>query len=187
MARHRLCSPAITQPMKKIALVILSSLAPFYFTQAELYKIPEEDSLAQIEFPDDWDVTAEGDMVNATSDDGEIYILVEMNDSDSIEGAVEEKFAFLKKNKVTVDKKTQKQTDVKINGMDVSDLSWDGKDKDGPCKISMSFVGVDKDHALVMLYWASPEAEKKYGDELTKILMSIDHVKAGKASKGKKK
>ena len=57
--------------------------------------------------------------------------------------------------------------------MHVADFSFDGRDKDGPTKVSISLINVKPEKLLVLTYWASPAGEKKYNDALMSILNSI--------------
>jgi len=164
--------------MKKLLLttaLAITSLAASAL--AETYKLPKEEPAASITFPDKWEVEAEEESINASSEDEEIYINIEIHDAESIEGAIEETFGYLKKNKVSVNKDSEKKTEFESNGMQVVDFSWDGEDKDGPCKISVTIAGVSDDKALVFLFWASPEGEKKHEKELGEIAASIKPVK----------
>jgi predicted Zn-dependent protease len=162
--------------MKTIYALLLSALlaAPAF---AGAHKIPKEAPIASITFPSGWKVEDSDESIDATSDDGEIYINVELNDSDSIEGAIEESFGYLKKNKVTVDPDSKKQTEGEINGLKGIDFSFDGKDADGPCKISLTVLQVSEKKGLLILYWASPEGEKKHDAELGKIMQSLKAIK----------
>jgi hypothetical protein len=159
--------------MKRLLAALLITAAMALPLHAKVYKLPKEDTLCTINFPSEWTVKVEDESLDATSKDEEIYINIEVNDADSIEGAIEETFGYLKKNKVTVDKKTEKKTEGKLNGMDVVDFSWDGKDTDGATKISLTIVQVSAKKGLLILYWASPEGEKKHQAELDAIIKSL--------------
>lgn len=159
-------------------LLIATFLAAFAITaNAKNYKLPKEEPLIVISFPASWTVEAEDDSITADSDDEEIQVSAEIHDSDSIEGAVLEAIGYLKKNKVKIDKSTEKKTDAKINGMEASDIEWTGEDEDGPCKVGLTFYAISKDKALVVLYWAGIEGEKKHADEINKIFNTVKRAK----------
>jgi hypothetical protein len=157
------------------ALVFSALLAIPVFAGA--HKIPKESPLASITFPSGWKVEDNDESIDATSDDGEIYINLELNDGDSIEGAIEETFGYLKKNKVTVDQASKKQSEGDINGLKGVQFSFEGKDEDGPAKITLMVIQVTEKKALLVLYWASPEGEKKHQAELDTILGSLKATK----------
>ena len=102
---------------------------------------------------------------------------MEVNDSDSIEGAIDESFGYLKKNKVKIDKDAFKKTEGEINGLKITDFAWDGTDADGPCKVSLTVVHVVGNKGLLFLYWASPAGEEKHQKELESIITSIKAAK----------
>lgn len=159
--------------MKKLLTILALTAVLALPSFGKTYKLPKDEPLCSIDFPKSWTVKVEDEALDANSDDEEIYINIEVNDGDSIEGAIDETFGYLKKNKVIVDKKTQKQTEGKLNGMDMVDFSWDGKDADGPTKVSLTIVQVNKKKALLILYWASPEGEKKHQADLEAIIKSL--------------
>jgi len=162
--------------MKSFYALLLSALLalPAF---AGTHKIPKEEPLATIAFPSGWKVEDSDESIDATSDDGEIYINLELNDGDSIEGAIEETFGYLKKNKVTVDMASKKQSEGEINGLKGIQFSFDGKDEDGPAKISLMVIQISEKKGLLLLYWASPEGEKKHQAELDTILGSLKKAK----------
>ena len=137
------------------------------------YKLPKDEPIATVTFPEGWKVEASDESLDASSSDDEIYINIEFNDAESLEGAIEESFGYLKKNKVKIDKATEKKTEGELNGLKVVNFDWDGEDSEGKCKISLAVLGVTPKKALLLLYWASPEGEKKHQKELDAILSSI--------------
>ena len=165
--------------MKKHLLLTLTlALSAFLASaSADTYKLPKDSPIASVSFPEGWKVEASDESVDASSNDEEIYINIEFNDADSLEGAIEETFGYLKKNKVKFDKATEKKTEGDFQGMKVVNYDWDGEDSEGKCKISLTVLGVTPKKALLMLYWASPEGEKKHEKELNSILSSIKPIK----------
>ena len=87
--------------------------------------------------------------------------------------AIEEAVKYLQGQGVTVDDKTLKQSEGKINGMDGVDITWKGKDKEGDAIISLTILAAKKEKMLLITYWASPEGTKKHDKELGAILQSI--------------
>src|SRR6202034_4003234 len=98
--------------MKKHLLLTLALTALVASASAGTYKLPNDDSIASISFPEGWKVEASDESLDANSNDEEIYINIEFNDADSLEGAIEETFGYLKKNKVKIDKATEKKTEA---------------------------------------------------------------------------
>ncbi|MEA3211544.1 MAG: hypothetical protein QOE70_4601 [Chthoniobacter sp.] len=162
--------------MKTLLIPALIVSALVASATAADYKLPKEEPIVSFTVPEKWKIEKSDESITATSDDDEIEISFEINDSESIEGAIQETFGYLKKNKVKIDKETEKKQEVKLRGMDVVNFDWKGKDEDGPTNISLTILGIKKDKALVMLYWGSPEGEKKHQAELKTIQDSIKPI-----------
>lgn len=163
--------------MKKLSLALLLSLTLLTPSFAKTFNIPDEDSFASITIPDDWKSKEIDSGVESQSPDGEVYFAVEGTDAKGLEKAIEEAVEYLKGQGVTVDLKTQKQSESKINGMDVIEIDWKGTDKEGAAEISLSVVAVSSDKALLITYWASPEGTKKHIKTLGEIANSVKAIK----------
>jgi hypothetical protein len=140
------------------------------------FKLPDDSPVASFTIPASWSPSEYEDGVEATSDDGSIYIAVEAADissSDDVSSAMIESLKYLTKKGVTVNSDSVKQTNAKVNGMNVVDVSWQGKDSDGACEVSLSIVVVTAKKGLLLTYWGSPEGKKKYDKDLQAIAESI--------------
>jgi len=165
--------------MKKLLLPMIAFAAMVATVTAGEYKFPKNKPLATITTPSGWKVEEEDDSLDVTSKDDEIYINIEPTDTESVEGAIQESMGYLKKNKVKLDTASMKKTEGKLNGMDVVDLSFDGTDADGACKVSITILAVTKDKGLIVLYWASPEGEKKHRKEIDELVHGVKPIKKG--------
>ena len=94
---------------------------------------------------------------------------MEATDAKGLEKQIEEAVEYLKGQGVTVDEKSMKQSEGKLNGMEVFEIDWKGTDKDGATEISLSVVAVTKEKGLLLVYWASPEGTKKHIKTLGEI------------------
>lgn len=159
--------------MQKIVLTVALAVALLVPSFAGTHKLPEEKPLATITMPDAWKTEGIEDGIEATSDDGEVYLAIETTDADNVEEAMDESIKFLKDKGVVVDQGTFKTEEGKLGEMDVVDLLWDGKDDDGPTKVSVTLVAVTKNKGLLLTYWASPDGEKKNAAALKAIAQSI--------------
>ena len=70
-----------------------------------------------------------------------------------------------------------KQKDTTINGMEAVGLSFEGKDKDGPTRVSVMLIAASIDRLLLVTYWASPAGERANQAALRAIAASIKSVK----------
>jgi hypothetical protein len=159
--------------MKKLSLVLLLALALLTPSFAKTFKVPDEESFASITIPDDWKSKEIDKGVESQSADSEVYFAVEATDAKGMDKSIEEAVDFLKEQGVTIDEKSMKQSEGKINGMEGVDITWNGKDKEGDAIISLTILAAKKDKALLITYWASPEGTKKHAKELEAILKSV--------------
>jgi len=159
--------------MKKLLLAFLFPLCLVVSAHAGEFKLPKAKPLITVTFPDSWKVKYDEGGLDITSADEEIYIYMDAHDNASIDGAIKDTIEYLKKEKVTIDKATEKKSEGKINGMDAADFSWSGKDKDGATNISLSLIAPNKEKLILMLYWGTPAGEKKNADALKAIITSI--------------
>ena len=159
--------------MKTLSLALLLALALVTPSFAKTFKIPDEASFASITIPDDWDSKEIDKGVESQSADDEVYFAVEATDAKGMDKSIEEAVEFLKRQGVTIDEKSMKQSEGKVNGMDGVDVTWSGKDKEGDAIISLTIIAAKKDKVLLITYWASPEGTKKHSKELGAILNSV--------------
>jgi hypothetical protein len=73
---------------------------------------------------------------------------------------------------VDLDKATKKENKFTLNGVEVEELIYHGKDEDAPTSVSISFVPI-KDKVVVLTYWVTTAEEKKHQEEVAKILHSL--------------
>jgi hypothetical protein len=146
--------------------------------RAATFPVPADNPIATVSIPDSWDPKTYEAGVEATSSDGAIYIAIEAVEADDVKSATEEGLKFFVKSGVDIDFKSQKASDTKINGLDAFDMSFSGKDKDGPANISLTLVKTNAQSRFLMLYyWGSPDGEKANEADLKKISDSIQATK----------
>lgn len=166
--------------MKKPSIWVgLGTFALLASAWAGDYKLPDQNPVASFTIPASWKPAEYEDGVEAVSDDQSVYIAVEATDLSSqsvIEDAMKASLSYLKKKGVEVDQSTAKQSQAKLNGMDVIDVDWRGKDSEGDCIVSLTVVVVTGNKGLLLTYWASPDGEKKNSQELVGILHSIKPI-----------
>jgi hypothetical protein len=167
----------MTGEMKKPSIWVgLATFALLGSAWAGDFKLPDQNPVASFSIPASWKPAEYEDGVEATSDDGSVYLAVEAMDLSSqsaIEDAMKASLSYLQKKGVTVDQSTAKQTQGKVNGMEAVDVSWKGKDSEGECNISLTIVIASGTKGLLLTYWASPDGEKKNSQDLGQIVNSI--------------
>jgi hypothetical protein len=156
--------------------IAISSLlaAPAF---AKTLKLPSDEfAIASITFPDDWEPEEVNNGVAGQSPDSAVYLAaVAVGSEKGMDAELDDTFSMLKEHKVELDKSTKKESKFKLNGEEVNELIYQGKDEDGPCSVSISFVPI-KDKIVVLTYWVTTEKETKHQDEVGKILQSLKPV-----------
>ncbi|MFL6529278.1 MAG: histidine kinase [Chthoniobacterales bacterium] len=165
--------------MKSLLTVLVAASLTIISAHAKTMKVPSDEfAIASISIPDDWDVDEEvNNGVGASSDDGAVYLsCVAVGSDKGMNAELDSTFDMLKEHGVTLDDKSKKEQDFKINGMDAHEMIFQGKDEDGPASVSICFVPMS-DKMLVLTYWVSSEKEKEHDAEVSKIVSSIKATK----------
>jgi hypothetical protein len=163
--------------MKTLLLAAALALSLPSFAFAGDFKLPSDAPVATVTIPDTWSPHEYDKGVEANSDDSKVYLAIEVAAGASVDDAIKETATFLQKSGVTVDQSTMKQDSGKVNGMDGAQVSWDGKDKDGPTHISLTFIAASADKMLLITYWATPDGAAKNEKALDEIIASLKQVK----------
>ncbi len=155
------------------ALVLLPGLAI-----AKTFPVPTDDPIATVSIPESWNPEPYEGGVEATSEDGKIYVAIEQVAADDVKSATEEGIKFFVKQGVDIDANSMKTKQIKINALDAFDITFTGKDKDGPANVSLTLVATNSSGKFLLLYyWGSPEGEKANIGDLKKISDSIQATK----------
>jgi hypothetical protein len=162
------------KPMIKhlLTLVVVSLLVAPAF--AKTVKLPNDEfPIASIKFPDSWEPEEINNGVAAESPDRAIYLaVVAVGTEKGMNAEIDETFEFLKEHNVQLDQSTKHEGKFKINNFEAEELTFQGKDEDGPTAVSIAFVPI-KNKVLVFTYWVSTEDEKKHQEEVASILQSL--------------
>lgn len=162
--------------MKKSLLTVLLTISlGLAAAHAKTVKVPNEDfAIASVSIPDDWDVDEDvNNGIGASSEDDAVYLsIVAVGSDKGMNAELDSTFDMLKEHNVTLDEKSKKEQDFKINGLDAHEMIFQGKDEDGAASVSICFVPM-KDKMLVLTYWVSSEKEKAHQEEVGKIVNSI--------------
>lgn len=140
---------------------------------AKTFELPDGKPIVTIDMPNAWSPEEIDKGAQATSPDTAIYVAFEISNLKNTDKAILDGVKFFAESGVKIDPKTQKKTEARINGLDVIDIGWDGVDKDGPTKVSLSVIVLSETKIGLLSYWGSPAGEKKYAAQLKSIADSI--------------
>ena len=160
--------------MKTILSVIAIAFLATISAEAKTFKLPNDDfAIASIDLPDSWKPKEFDNGASAQSPDDAVYISVVAVGSDKgMNAEIDETFEMIKSQNVTLDESSKKENKFKINGMDATELLFQGKDEDGPTAISITFVPI-KDKMIIFTYWVTTAKEKEHLGEVGKIVNSL--------------
>ena len=152
-----------------LTLITVSSLItlPAF---AKTMKLPSDEfPIASITFPNDWEPEEINDGVAGQSPDTAVYLAaVAVGNKKGMDAELDDTFAFLEEHKVELDKSTKHENKFKLNGEEVEELIYHGKDEDGPTSVSISFIPI-KDKIVVLTYWVTTAKEKKHQEEVNSL------------------
>jgi PsbP-like protein len=160
--------------MKTLLTLIAIAFLGVITVDAKTFKLPNDDfAIASIDMPDSWKPkTVENGIWGQSADDAVYISVVAVGSEKGMQGEIEDTFEMLKSHNVTLDDSTKKENKFKAGAFDATELLYQGKDEDGPCAISITFVPV-KDKLIILTYWVTTAKEKEHQLEVGKIVNSL--------------
>jgi hypothetical protein len=144
---------------------------------AGTYKVPRDEPLAAVQIPDGWQTKERDELVETSSPDGALRFLILRPEANKINASMGEVMRYIRNTGGIMVKAESVNKELgKLNGMDAVHISWEGKGKNGDVKIRFSIVSIAQNRILLVAFWGSPIAEKKYHAELNKMLKSIKNA-----------
>ncbi|HEX8313068.1 MAG TPA: PsbP-related protein [Chthoniobacteraceae bacterium] len=146
--------------------------------EAKSFKLPAaRGAVATIAFPDDWKVEAIEGGHGGNSADEHVYLsAVVVKDETDMNASLESVFEMLKEHNVELDETSKKETKFDHYGTEASELTFSGKDKDGPTTVSIAFVPMNG-NLVILTYWVTTAEEEKHQVTVGKIVNSLKPVK----------
>jgi predicted Zn-dependent protease len=158
--------------MLKFVVSICVLLATPVFSAT--HKLPEDEPIFTIEVPDEWQTKEVGESVQATAPGDPVHVLIVPPEGSKINETMGEAMRYIRgTGGIVVKPDSIKNEPGKLNGMEVQQLSWEAKDKNGDVKIQFTIVSLAQTKSVLVACWGPPKAEQKHEAELKKILQSI--------------
>lgn len=173
--RRRMNTATIRKYILGVIALGLAMAAPAF---AKTVKLPSDEfPIASINFPNDWEPEEINNGVAGESPDKAVFLsAVAVGSEKGMNAELDDTFAFLKEHNVELNKDSKTEDKFKIGDLEGEELTFQGKDEDGPAAVSIAFVTV-KDKVVVLTYWVSTDKEKEHQDEVGKILKSLKPAK----------
>jgi hypothetical protein len=152
---------------------------------AATHKVPTDEPIATFSVPDKWQTKERVDNIEATSPDGTMHFLILQPEGRKIAEGMGEIMRYIRNSgNVVVQADSMKNEPGKLNGADVRNVSWQGKNKDGDVTIKYIIMTMPENRSLIVATWGSPAAEKKYQADLKKMLQSIKKAQVPETHQG---
>lgn len=149
----------------------LSLLAGSVFAGELVY--PSDSPVLSITFPDSWKTEADGEVMHTSPADESVYLglwaLAEDQDVNDAIDALDQVVGELVKDAEFAD-----AVENNINGIDIYSVDGTGKDDEGNnVTVSAAVFTPDGKQTFIILYYATPESEKKHEKDILSVLGSL--------------
>ena len=155
-------------------LALLASVLPVL---AGTHHVPNEEPIAKVQIPDQWNVREVGEALQANTGDGHAHVLVVPVEGTKVAESLGEAIRYVRNSGgITVKADSVKHDTAQVKEKQLKTVSWDAAAKDQPIKIRCYIIEGAEGKRLILVFWASLEGEKKYRTQVNKILESIEPV-----------
>jgi hypothetical protein len=161
--------------MQRLAAFLFLLLVASAF--GAIHKVPVEEPIASISIPDQWQTKQLGEGIEATSPDRAVRLIAIPPENGKVAEGMGEVMRYIRNTGgIVVKPESMKNEPGKLNGLEVRNVSWQGKDKNGDINIRFTIFSFATHKQLLVAYWGSPKGEQKYESVLKKMLKSIAEV-----------
>mgnify|MGYP001766460197 CR=1 FL=1 len=160
--------------MKRLCLGILFVVLGSLLVLGETYQ--HKEGGISIWFPDNWKVTTEEGLLEATSPDEEAYAhLLVLQDVESLEAAVDAYTEELDKVVANFKSSSEEGKEVEINGLNVYVIDGEGEVDGVTLDVGIALIGSEK-AVTMMITFNSKDAAEKYSKDFDKIAQSLKAI-----------
>lgn len=156
--------------------VVTSLICTVSYGHAKSYSIGDTRPVATVTIPDSWETETIEDGIEATSADESVSVTIEAVEIKDVESATREGIKYFTEAGVTIDPSPQTQKQMTMSGKPAIDISWKGKDSDGPTNVSMTFVVLSEKDSVLLYLWGNDDSLKQNAAALQAIADSIKAV-----------
>lgn len=139
-------------------LTLFASVLPAF---AGTHRVPNEEPIAKLKIPDQWNVREVGESLQATTGDGGVHVLVVPVEGIKVAESLGEAIRYVRNTGgIVIKADTAKHGTAQVKDKSLQTVSWDATARDQPIKILCWVLQGAEGKRLLMLFWGSPEAEK---------------------------
>ena len=154
---------------------LLALLAPVVASFGGTHQVPDEEPIIKIQIPDKWKVREIGESLEATTGDGAAHVLVTPVEEKKVAESLGEAIRYVRNTGgLVIRADSVKHDTAQVKDKRLHTVTWDATAKDQPVKIRCYIIEGAEGKRVVLVFWGSLEAEKKYRSHLDKILESVE-------------
>jgi hypothetical protein len=144
------------------------------FVTAGTVSVPQDDPIATVRFPNKWKVDVHPEYVEAVPPDRATHLMVLPVEGRKVAESVGEAIRYIRRTgAILIKPDSMKNETTTVKGRQLRRLSWDAVSSDQAIIIRCHVVPVADGKQLLVIFWGSPEAEKKYRSELNNVFESL--------------
>lgn len=163
--------------MRRYLLGALIGAAVVTSGSAATHRVPEDESIAQIDFPENWPAKTHDEFIEAVSPSGGVHVLVTAAEGTKVNESMGEIMRHVRdEGGIVFKSETIQEKPITINGNQFKTVSWEGKDQKGAVKITFTILPMPGRSPLLFACWASPQEEQKNQPVIRKMLESIRKI-----------
>jgi hypothetical protein len=144
------------------------------FASAGTYRVPEDEPIATIHIPEKWKTQQREEFVEATTPQGAAHVLVLPVEGRKIAESMREAMRYIRRSgDVKIKPEIEKPEITKLKGRQLRIVSWNAIKNKEPIEIRCYVLEIEG-KPLLVVFWGSLDAKKKYQRDLNDILESIE-------------
>lgn len=157
-----------------IAYVALHLAAFAFGAAAGTFRIPNDEAVAHIEIPDDWQTRQEEEFVEAATPDGAFHLMLLAPEGRKVGESIGEAVRYIRRNgNITIKPGSMKREISDFKGRQMIINTWDGYDSGQPMVLRTYVVPLADRESFLVMAWGSPTGHEKYVKAVETVLKSI--------------
>jgi hypothetical protein len=170
----KLVSPLAAAAMGRMALTVAIFFTLSLFVTAATVSVPQDDPIATVKFPKKWKLDVHPEYVDAVAPDRATHLMVLPVEGRKVAESVGEAIRYIRRTgAILIKPDSMRNETATVQGKQLRKLSWDATSNDQAIIIRCHVVPVDDGKQLLVIFWGSPEAEKKYRSDLNDVFETL--------------
>jgi hypothetical protein len=150
------------------------AVTPITTSFAVTVPVPNDESVATVEIPNDWRRQETGEFLELTTPDGVFHVLFLSPEGKKVGESIGEAIRYIRRDgAITVKPGSLKRDTSKFRGRDMSMLSWQGDARNQPIDIRCYVIPITTSDTFLAVAWGSTEAHQQYGAPFRRLLDSL--------------